>query len=469
FRVMFDEFTGPEGAASVSTDDVFTLRETIDVPTQDSDLSADALPELNTGNLLTIPAWEGRQLWFTINSKKLTPGTWLAKIRLKSLDVQFVETELEVSIKIWDVPLAKEQPLKLCNWSGTIKPEGTFEDQTAHGVNLFTSTVPPEATFDESGKITNIDYSDHDIFMAKHAPKGTPLFHSLVKLTGPAEKFSPTWEKAYRSFIPLWIKHLKEFSYGYESFAFYPQDEIGLEHGKHVAVFMKWAKLVREIDPGIRIYANPVAHITMEQLEEIEPFVDIWTPLQTHIYPKEKLEFIHATKKPLWNYDPANNAKHLSPLVYYRGQSWMSWHYGHTGIGFFHYFGGAKFWFQPEAGFEYAMIYEGKGVVTSKRWEAVRDGVEDFTLLQTLKMAADAAEKTGSHKELVNKARILLNEKATLISDFSKGDNFKVIDIGKYGKAGARKMADQQLEMINSVRREIAELLCQLQKKQKRN
>ena len=81
------------------------------------------------------------------------------------------------------------------------------------------------------------------------------------------------------------------------------------------------------------------------------------------------------------------------------------------------------------------------------------------------KMTADAADKAGTHKDLVKKARILLSEKVGAISDFGKGDNFKVIDIGKYGKAGTRKINDERLEMINSVRREIAELLGQLQGK----
>ena len=66
---------------------------------------------------------------------------------------------MELSIKIWDTPLAKEQVLKLCSWSGTDNPEGTFADQIAHGVNLFTSTIPPKATFDESGEIIKTDYS----------------------------------------------------------------------------------------------------------------------------------------------------------------------------------------------------------------------------------------------------------------------------------------------------------------------
>jgi len=464
FRVTIDEFTGPNETPTVLAEDVFILREVIDVPTQNSDLSADALPELNSGNLLVIPAWDGRQLWITINSAKLTPGIWRAKIHLKSLDVQFVETDMELSIKIWDTPLAKEQVLKLCNWSGTDNPEGTFADQIAHGVNLFTSTIPPKATFDESGEIIKTDYSDHDAYMKSHTPHGTSLFHSLLTLNGPSEYFSPTWLKAYKSFIPLWIKHLKKLGYGYEDFAFYPQDEPGLEHGKNVNKFMKWAKLVRDIDPEIRIYANPVPQITMEQLQEIEPYVDIWAPLRTQIYPKEKLEFIHSTNTLWWNYDCTENAKHLSPLSYYRGQAWMNWYYGHAGIGFYTYYQGSNYWYQPESGFEYAMIYEGKGVVTSKRWEAVRDGVEDYTLLHSLKMAADATDKAGTSKELVRKVRILLNEKTAIISDFNKENDAQVTTIGKYGKAGARKIADKQLESINAIRNEIAELFDQLQK-----
>ena len=79
----------------------------------------------------------------------------------------------------------------------------------------------------------------------------------------------------------------KERGYEYDNFAFYPQDEPSLEQGRNVANFMKWAKLITEIYPKISIYANPVAHITIEQLEEIAPFIDIWTPLHTMIFPEE--------------------------------------------------------------------------------------------------------------------------------------------------------------------------------------
>ncbi|MCK5458125.1 MAG: hypothetical protein KAI45_13435, partial [Melioribacteraceae bacterium] len=458
-HVGFSEFSGPEEKLSVSTDDVFTLCETIDVPTQDATRSADALPELNAGDLLVIPAWEGRQLWIKINSTNLTPGIWKAKIHLKSLDVQFVETEVELNIKIWDVPFPKEQPLSLCNWSGTSKPEGTFTDQISHGVNVFTQTIPAKIVFNESGEITDIDWSDHDAFMESQAAKGTLLFHSLVSISGSSSAFSPAWLKAYRIFIPQWIKHLKELGYGYDNFAFYPVDEPGLENGKKVNQFMKWAKLVRDIDPSIRIYANPAEQITKDQLKEMNPYVDIWTPHQTHLFPKKELNYIQSTNGLLWNYECLENAKNLSPLGYYRGQAWMSWSYGHTGIGFYTYYQGRNFWFQPESGFEYAMIYEGKGVVTSKRWEAVRDGVEDYTLLYALKNAIDTAEKSRVKNELVEKSKNVLNHKAAVIAKFI--DNNKV---NKTDGAVARKIADKRWKKITEIRTDIAELLVQLQK-----
>jgi outer membrane protein assembly factor BamB len=458
--VDIEKLSGPPGAAPVSTDDLFTLCETIEVPTQDADLSSDALPELNGGNLLTIPAWGGRQLWLTLNTQQLTPGTWTAKILLKSLEVEPLLAEAELTIKIWDVPFPKDQPLKLCHWGFTENPKGALADQIAHGTNVFPRTVPAKADFDELGKIENIDYSDHDDFMTRHAPHGTILFHSLVSLKGTAPPFSTPWLKAYSSFLPLWIKHLKELGFGYEIFAFYPVDEPGLEHGKNVSRFMKWAKLVRKIDPKIRIYANPVAQITMEQLEEMEPFVDIWTPMQTNIFPQEKLDFIHSTKTIWWNYDPSDNAKHLSPLAYYRGQAWMSWHNGHTGIGFWTYSGGKDFWFQPKSGFEYALTYEGKGVVTSKRWEAVRDGVEDYSLLNALKKETSAAKKVGGNEDLVKKSQRMLEEKPALITEFMKNNK-----PGRAGQDVARKIADERWNTFRQTRAEIAELLSQFNDK----
>ena len=459
-RVEIDKLSGPTDATSISNDEIFTLCETFDVPTQDADLSADALPELNGGNLLTVPAWEGRQLWITINTKQLVSGTWTVKLRLKSLEVEPALAEAELKIKIGDVPLPQKQTLNLCHWGITDHPDGALEDQIAHGTNIFPRTIPAKADFDESGKITNIDYTDHDAYMSTHATHGTILFHSLVSLRGPSPAFSPSWIKAFQGFIPLWIEHLKESGFEYESYAFYPVDEPGLEHGKNVARFMKWAKLVREIDPKIRIYANPVASITMEQLREMKPYVDIWTPMQTNIFPKEKLDFIHSTKTIWWNYDPSDNAKHLSPLAYYRGQAWMSWHNGHTGIGFWTYSQGSNFWYQPTSGFDYAMIYEGKGVVTSKRWEAVRDGIEDFSLLNALKIAADAAFNAGGQEELVKKSRNVLEKKPAVITEFMSNNK-----PGRASQDIARKIADSRWETFRETRKEIYELLSQFQKK----
>ncbi len=453
-RVEYDKLDAPiDTTISFSIGDIITLHETIEVPTQDADLSADALPELNGGNLLIIPAWKGRQLWITINTKKLTPGTWTIKLNYKTLDVEPILASSELKIKIWDTPLPKEQALKLCHWGGTDHPEGAFADQIAHGTNVFPRAISPIAEFDESGKIINVNYSDHDVFMKKHAPNGIILFHNLVSLNGPAPAFSSVWIKAYKNFIPLWIKHLNDLGFGYKNYAFYPVDEPGLEHGKNVNRFIKWAKLIRSIEPKICIYANPVSHITMEQLKEMKPYVDIWAPMQTNIFPKEKLDFIHSTKTSWWNYDPSDNAKHLSPLAYYRSQAWMSWYFGHTGIGFWTYYQGSNYWYQPNPGMDYAMIYEGKGVVTSKRWEAVRDGVEDYSLLNALKLAIADVNK----KEIKNKGKRILEEKPKEITDFMKINTPR----GK-GLDVARKIADSRWKIYRETRREIAELFEQI-------
>jgi len=106
------------------------------------------------------------------------------------------------------------------------------------------------------------------------------------------------------------------------------------------------------------------------------------------------------------------------------------------------------------------MIYEGKGVVTSKRWETVRDGVEDYTLLQSLKQAVDAAEKSGVKTKLLRRAWRVLNEEVAVIAEFNRGNKFSISS----GQANARKVADKRWDVIRNVRREIEELLLKLQK-----
>ncbi|RLD55464.1 MAG: hypothetical protein DRJ05_12905 [Bacteroidetes bacterium] len=457
-------------STEVLAKNVFELHEVLNVPTQAMDYSADALPLLNQAQTMLIPNWDVRQLWINVNTKALSPGIWKTVIQLRSLELESKQIDIPVTIKVWKSALPEKQPVSLCHWgyvhTSRLKdyPEEAFTDQVNHGTNVFvaTNTFVPEARFDEDGNIVNeIDYREHDKYVHKHVKDGVILFVGYQgKLKGPAKQFTPVWNKAYKLWLKAWIDHMKNIGVTYDQYAFYPVDEPGLSPG-HVTRFIAHGKLIREADSKAQIYTDPVGRATMDDLKNMNPYVNIWCPNRSGFLLNEgqdKLAYLKSTGKTIWTYECIGNAKHLSPIGYYRSQAWLSWHHGLTGIGFWSYStSSADPWFVPEGTLDYLLTYQGKGVVSSKRWEAIRDGIEDYGILYKLKNTANLS-KDNSNLKLLEEVNTLLKDDAFEIARYCGLDEYGM-EPGLGGMKELRQIEDARWEKIKQVRRKIAKLL----------
>lgn len=460
-----------EGGGDALAHNIVDLLEVVDVPTQTLDTSADALPRMNSAHVLTLPGQDARQLWLSINTKGLTPGKWTTQVHLRTLEPGPKTFSAPLTITVWDTPLGDTNVLRHCNWayvySSRLKDHETesIADMTAHGTNVFVTSFAPRATFDESGRIAGqIDYTDHDAFVRVYAKEGMVLFQNLGALTGPGGMDSEAYKKAYIPWMHAWVAHLKEMGVGYDGFAMYPVDEPGLNEGL-VDLYLNNAMLTREADPKVLMYTDPVERITAEELQSMVPYVDIWCPNRNGFLLNtgaEKLKIMQDSGAQMWNYECDGNAKHQSPLGYYRAQAWLAWHHGLTGIGFWSYCtSSADPWYRSAESPDYLMVYQGDGVVSSKRWEAVRDGVEDYAMLHALRDAV--AKQRGAHPETARGAERLLEEGASSIAQFCGLDADGTLP-GKGGAAGERAVADRRYAAIQGVRAEIAQLLEEFRK-----
>jgi outer membrane protein assembly factor BamB len=480
-RVVVDALKRTGDETAVPAKQAITLREAVAVGTQVGDQSADALPKLNEGSLIVAPGWDARQLWFTIDTAQLGPGEWTADVRLSSLDVEPLEMATTLKVTVWHAALPEEQTLRSCQWgyvhSSRLKdqPEAALEDQVAHGTNVFVSTIHPRATFDENGDLVGeIDFAAHDDYVRRHAPHGIILFCGYQgAMSCPGGQDSPAYRKAHVAWLRDWVKHLAELGVGYDGWALYPVDEPGLAKGL-VERNIHFGELAREADPNILLYTDPVSGITMEELERLAPYVDIWCP-HRHMYVyadgdeaqecerrQKMFAFIKSTGSTVWTYECQDDAKHRSPLGYYRGQAWLAWHHGLTGIGYWSYCTSADDpWFKPKASLDYLLIYQGNGVVPSKRWEAVRDGIEDHSMLAVLRDAVKAAEAGGKSAEAVAEAKRLLGPDASAIAEFC--DQYGREDNPSQERGPIlRPVADMRWARLQDTRRQIAELLSTL-------
>jgi len=135
-----------------------------------------------------------------------------------------------------------------------------------------------------------------------------------------------------------------------------------------------------------------------------------------------------------------------SPYSAYRVPVWRAWKESMNGFSNWKY--GAGRWDSKEKGPNWGMVYlsdaagcpaevsKQENVLTSKRWEATREGVEDYAYLYMLREAVREAEKRGAGKQVRDDARIILLETPrkvladdmnTALADAAKEDIIKAI------------------------------------------
>jgi len=91
----------------------------------------------------------------------------------------------------------------------------------------------------------------------------------------------------------------------------------------------------------------------------------------------------------------------------------------------------------------------------------VRDGIEDYDMLAALRDAARKAKDENRSPEAVAKAEMLLKDTAFQVARFCGLDEDGTTP-GKDGLSGVRTVEDRRHGVIQTVRREIAQLLVQL-------
>jgi hypothetical protein len=461
-RVRLDGLTKEGSNEVVAGREVLTVHAVEDVLTEAEPI-ADALPVLDDGETATIPAWGARQLWLNCDTARLSPGTWTTQVRVRVEGEVSFEAAAPLTIRVWDAYVPDTQTIYHCNWGSPARYFGddttdALADMKAHGTNVFIDVPPPSAEFDANGSLLQpLNFTQHDAYINQRGPDALFLFRSWA-INGPADPFSPVWEKAAIAWLRAWVTHLKEIGVDYKDFALYPIDEPGLSDGL-IEEFLRYARIADKADPNIRMYANPVGRANMNDLKQMAPYVDIWCPERRGYLMgmgEDKLAYMFETGESVWMFACEGSYRVQSPLGYFRSQTWQAWRLGLEGVGWWNWCSVPDTQ-APDA--DYTTIYRRDGaVIASKRWEAIRDGIEDHGILRVLKQRADAAAKLGPNPWAVGEARRILGDGVAEISVFAAGDEYATLP-GVDGLAGMRPRSDERWGAIQSVRREIAAAL----------
>ena len=397
-RVQFDALTN--GLA-------VTPHRSVAVPTSLGEASWDALPELDETGTLAVPSLASRELWLDVDLGKGRPGDQQVKLRLQALNGAGVldgpsspqsvpppETEVVLTLRVPAFALAPPGDFRLCTWAAP--DEAHLPDLLAHGNNVFPVALP-EAKYDAQGRLAASDYTKLDVVLDRLRSKDVVLL--LMGLPGlHGEMGSAAYRDDLKKFLDELVGHMAGAGFDPNHFALYPFDEPGGVGWNLVNKLAGFGKLVRATNPNVMIYVDGGGELPMFQA--LAPYIDIWCP-GVYMLPEKTalMDLVRKTGKMLWSYNCAYgysrpvgpNLKNMNLIGDYRAAAPFAFRHGATGIGFWCYNQGPDPWGRIDM--EYMLVYPGRTKpVTSRRWEAVREGLEDCRILASLRKRLAAEE-----------------------------------------------------------------------------
>jgi outer membrane protein assembly factor BamB len=421
----------------IAAEQVIEFRETPLVrPESTGRPTEDVLPKLAEGNLVWLGPNETRKIWLIFHSRDLAAGTHRAGLRIGDLLSVDPPLDVPVEITVHPVRLPEERVYRHGNWlylASIADPklrQATIDEAVAYGTNVFNIPAVSLAA-DREGNLGEASAEAHDSLVRQLGARMFFMVGGSVGLTWP-KGFEPpaaVAEKAFAAAIRWYAEHMRSLGVGYERWAFYVMDEPGLT-GKD-SVYDNWAKTVRRIkaaDPRAQIYANPAGGARAAVLADIADQVDVWQP-DLHLV-RDEPEALGKlfSRGQYWHYEAPADQRNLDPLGYYRMKPWVAFQMGMTGGGYWVYSFSPYWFFDRALTSEYGTVYPtGAGPVTTKRWEASRDGIEDFELLWMARRDGNAETRA-----LVDEAVRFVTAGQDRVSDISRQVRPYTPDFGKW-------------------------------------
>lgn len=384
-----------------------TLFEVKSVPTNQNEIAWDPIEPLNGGKL-SIPTLETREVWLDIDLAGVKPGTYPIQARFGT---GASEAKVEISVKVLPFEMAGPDTMRLCCWASY--NEDAVRDLLEHGNNVFVTSLPPATVGKGDTPEIELDFSGLDQYVAPLMGHDVFLLMSGIPSLG-----VPMEEEAYvprlAKYLDRLMSHLASKGIAEERVALYPHDEPGGHGWDTVNHYIAFGRQGLKAHPGLKLYVNGGGDLAM--FEALNEVAAIWCPGYYMLAEKSpQMTFLRESGKTLWTYDCGYafarpygaNTKIINIVAQFRLSSVYALYYGATGIGYWCYNVGPSMW--DTIVLEYPLVYvnEDKTHTSSRRWEAVRESMEDTRILAALREKLEDASVGAAVKK---KIRHLLEE-----------------------------------------------------------
>jgi outer membrane protein assembly factor BamB len=400
-------FTKPKVAGGAPDKDPelakrITLRRGMMVAAPNGGMVLDALPELDLSRTITLTPLEASQLWLVVDTHGLAAGTHTLTLYLGSLEENLTLREIPVTIEVLPIRLPEGVYAQM-NWVGTDVAETSdqqLKDMLDHGISVAYGPRLPAVPVDAQGAATGVvNWTSFDAALARLPGWFQLLFPAVPTVQWPGDK-APAKDSAeaaqgFATAVRALTAHLAGQGYGYDRWAFYPYDEPWLTGQTIIPDLRRFCERVKAADPQVRNYTDPTGLMRVEYVAEFKDLIDVWQP-EINVLKRdpELLKWFQQNARTLWAYEATDPGKNMLPLGYYRAHAWTAWKLGLKGAGFWCYKYNDTWW--PLETPDWSVVYQtGDQVTPSRRWEACRDGQEDYRALYALRAAAETARAAG--------------------------------------------------------------------------
>lgn len=336
-------------------------------------------------------------LWVEADSREMKPGRYVFSLELSAPSGEV--SVLNETIEILENTINPECLPKALAWGYRQdlpvwnNPGANLRDLVDHGVNVFVihpgSLAPTQASLRLAGEVKEI---------LEASPKAQILLYLALDKWVELQRGGDSSEKAAR--LNAWIKQLmgvlNNAGVPYSQWALYPIDE---PSGKQLPLLDWVIEQVGAIEPRVRIYANPVSSsrhpVSALEIVNLAKKVQILQP--SYDLAVRTSRSLNSLGIDWWVYEnPPYPAKTTEPF-FYKTLGQKAWAMGAKGVGFWSYSDttSSSAWndFDGKRA-DWAVVYEGAaGPVSSRRWQAFRSGLIDYSILCSLEKGSPETKK----------------------------------------------------------------------------
>ena len=386
FSIIWDEHS------SVTAPEI-SVFDSLPVSTKSGVLLCD--PLLPVARQLSLQPGEARQIIIAANGN-VPAGTYSGSLQLipdsvaPVITIPFKVRVFGASIHDGDLPYSNAWAY--LSWR-PIKdiPKRALEDLQKHHINIgiiHPNQIPWPQKLTQSLSLQDVVKFDKNLSLQKHNRYVLLFLH--LREDNFLERFGDYADKArWSANLEKWILLMKERfvknGYDPERILFYPVDEP--QSSEHVEKILNFAAVLKKVDPKLRTYTtiDRISRLSKSDFNSLAQVCDVLQIEENDLFSGEA-RYVQSLGTELWVYG-VSGEKTVSPMQGYRLMAWRAYRGGATGIGF---------WAYADTGREgtawndidgtrpdYSVIYEGNNtIISSKRWEAWREGCEDYALLR---------------------------------------------------------------------------------------